>query len=192
MMIATHTLWIQCMRIPFDYLLILSTCSLIFIWFCKQELLLAEINYVIYFSQSQLLLAKTNEHRITNRKALYGAEHWSRTRDTVIADLGPYSTFMPPHYWDIITIWMWQQFRERAYVRTILIWMWKICIHECSDAQKAKWKLNNLENIRVVSQKIMFVMTIMIIYWLWPPICYDCYDDGAKKIKGITKACYYL
>ena len=38
----------------------LSTCSWIFIRFCKQHLLLAEINHGIYFSQSQLLLAKTN------------------------------------------------------------------------------------------------------------------------------------
>ena len=36
---------------------------------CKQQLRLAKINHVIYFSQSQLLLAKTNEDRTTNRKA---------------------------------------------------------------------------------------------------------------------------
>ena len=36
----------------------LSTCSSIFIYIGKQQLWLAEINHMIYFSQSQLLLAK--------------------------------------------------------------------------------------------------------------------------------------
>ena len=48
----------------------LSTCSSLLIRFCIQQLLLAKINHVIYFSQSQLLLAKTNEERTTSRKAL--------------------------------------------------------------------------------------------------------------------------
>jgi len=38
--------------------------------FCKQQLLLAEINYVIYFSQSQLLFPKTNEDRTTGQKSM--------------------------------------------------------------------------------------------------------------------------
>ena len=54
--------------IPIDFLYCLSTCSSTFICFCKQQLLLVEIYYVIYFSQSQLLLEKTNEHRTTSRK----------------------------------------------------------------------------------------------------------------------------
>ena len=48
-----------------------NACSLIFICFCKQQLLLAEINHVIYFSQSQFLLTKTNEDRTASQKALY-------------------------------------------------------------------------------------------------------------------------
>ena len=39
--------------------------------FCKQQLLLAKINHLIYFSQSQLLLTYTNVDRTTSRKALY-------------------------------------------------------------------------------------------------------------------------
>ena len=39
-------------------------CSFVF---CKQQMLLAKISHVIYFSQSQLLLAKTNEDRTTSR-----------------------------------------------------------------------------------------------------------------------------
>ena len=50
--------------------LCLSTYSSMFIYFCKQQLLLAKIIHVIYFSQSLLLLAKTSEHRTTSRKAL--------------------------------------------------------------------------------------------------------------------------
>ena len=42
-----------------------------FICFCKQQLLLPKIYPVIYLSQSQLLLAKTNEHRTTSRKAQF-------------------------------------------------------------------------------------------------------------------------
>ena len=49
----------------------LLTCSSIFICFCKQQLILAEINHVIYFSQQQLLFAKTNEDRITSWKTIY-------------------------------------------------------------------------------------------------------------------------
>ena len=48
-----------------------STCSSIFIWFCNQQLLLAKLIHVIYFRQSQLLLAKTNEDRTASRKARY-------------------------------------------------------------------------------------------------------------------------
>ena len=49
----------------------LPTCSSIFICFCKQQQWLTKINQVIYFSQSQLLLAKTNENQTTSRQALY-------------------------------------------------------------------------------------------------------------------------
>ena len=38
---------------------------------CKQQLLFAKINPVIYFSQSHLLLTKANEDRTTSRKALF-------------------------------------------------------------------------------------------------------------------------
>ena len=37
-------------------------------------MLLAKINDVIYFSQLQMLLAKTNEDQTTNHKDLYGSE----------------------------------------------------------------------------------------------------------------------
>ena len=47
------------------------TCSSIFICFCKQQLWLAKINHVIYSSQSQLLLAKTNEDQITGGNTLF-------------------------------------------------------------------------------------------------------------------------
>ena len=43
----------------------------IFNLFCMQQLWLVKINHVIYFGQSQLMLAKTNEHRTRNRKAPY-------------------------------------------------------------------------------------------------------------------------
>ena len=48
----------------------LSTCSSMFICFCKQQLWLGKINHLIYFTKSQLLLVKTNEHRTTIRKPL--------------------------------------------------------------------------------------------------------------------------
>ena len=49
----------------------LSSCGPIFICFYEEQLWLARINRVIYFSQSQLLLAKTNEDWTTSRKAVY-------------------------------------------------------------------------------------------------------------------------
>ena len=51
-----------------------STSSLMFICFCIQQLLMAEINHVVYFSESQLLLAKTNEDRTTSRNAIYSVD----------------------------------------------------------------------------------------------------------------------
>ena len=48
----------------------LSKCSSIIICFCKHQLLLVEIKHVINFSQSQLLLAETNEDRTACRKVL--------------------------------------------------------------------------------------------------------------------------
>ena len=49
----------------------ISTHSSISIYFCKHKLSLDRTNHLIYFSQSQLLLAKTNEHRTVSRQALY-------------------------------------------------------------------------------------------------------------------------
>ena len=46
----------------------LSTCSSLFICFWKQKLLMADINHVIHFSQSQLLLSKMNQIRTACRK----------------------------------------------------------------------------------------------------------------------------
>ena len=48
----------------------LLSCSSIFICFRQQQLWLAEIYHVFYFSQSQLMLAKTNEDWTACRKAL--------------------------------------------------------------------------------------------------------------------------
>ena len=44
--------------------------------FAKQQLLLAEVNHVIYSNQSQLLLAKTIEDQTLSRKALYQKLNW--------------------------------------------------------------------------------------------------------------------
>ena len=46
-----------------------------FICCWKQQLLFAQINHTIYFSQSQLLLLKTNEQRTTSQKALLTPFH---------------------------------------------------------------------------------------------------------------------
>ena len=48
----------------------LSTCSSIFICFSKQQLGFVKINHVIYFSQYQLLFAKTDEDRTKSEKVL--------------------------------------------------------------------------------------------------------------------------
>ena len=62
-----------------------STFSSIFICFCKQQLRLAEIDHVIYFSQSQLLFVKTNEDRTTtSRNALLNSEQLPRHDDCFI------------------------------------------------------------------------------------------------------------
>ena len=46
----------------------LSICTSMFICFCKEQLWLGEINHVVYFNQSQLMFAKTNEHLTAIRK----------------------------------------------------------------------------------------------------------------------------
>ena len=43
----------------------------IIIRFCKQQLWLTNLNHGIYFTQSQLQLAKTDEDRTASQKALY-------------------------------------------------------------------------------------------------------------------------
>ena len=50
----------------------LSTCSSIFICFCKQKLCLAKINHVIYFSQQWLLVGCKTKWRLNYKlKALF-------------------------------------------------------------------------------------------------------------------------
>ena len=45
---------------------------------------MAKSSHVIYFSQSQLLLARTNEHRTTSRKALLAEKYHTIKAETYI------------------------------------------------------------------------------------------------------------